>query len=377
MFENINHLALKGIMRTGLAYVDSSFDPKKIKKARVTILAKDTYFETERSFPFSSLNDIKDAVKSDISEYSPFDTDLLFLRKIDETEGKTRVNLWFVKKDIAEAVLQLSPVLIFPETFILIFAGKDGPTFFDITKNGEKKLFVYVDQNSAVKSLESNSGSNIMEGFARVCNKPDSTRVMTITDSKDLMDFLETELPNVPFYEGVRCLNRSFYSFESMGKIGLRYLYLGLLVIFIYTGASVWLVSHKKNQLESLEKQIINKAASLIEKRNLLEKRVDRLNLLKNMVEGYQPRTTLIRMISKIAPQGTLIKRITISGQTVEIEGAAPDASAFMEALAKAEGILDPRFTSPIKKDKTTGLDRFKLLFENRTKIRKDSDESN
>jgi len=377
MFASIKNLIVKSLVKKGLVYIDLQNISQQTKKPGLMILAKNTYFETQRSFPFSSLNDIRDAVKSDINEYSPIDTDLFFLRKINEIDGKSKVNLWFVKKEIGKTIQKLSPVFILPETYILIFSQDKTPSFFNITKEDNEKLFVYIDEHTGVKSLESKAGPNIMEDFSRMCNRLEKSQNEIIIDSTDLKFFLKKGLFNIPFHESMKFLNKTSYSIEFAGKAGLKYLYIGVLLFFVYMGTTAFLVSQKKNHLESSEKLISKKVGPLMEKKIELEKQIDRLNLLQSTVENYQPKTTLIQAILKTAPKGLLIRRINISGHTLEIEGSAPDASEFIEALAKRSDMVDPRFTSPLIKEKKTDMERFKLIVEYTMAAREEPYENN
>jgi len=162
------------------------------------------------------------------------------------------------------------------------------------------------------------------------------------------------------------------YSFEFVGKTGLKYLYIGLIFFFIYLGASTFLVYQKKNQFETSEKRITKEVGPLLKEQVELEKQITRLNDLRNIVEAYQPRAALLQTILKTAPRGSLIQRINISGHTLEIEGTAPDASKFIEVLAKRSDMVAPRFTSPLVREKKTGQERFKLIVEYTTPSRRE-----
>lgn len=96
------------------------------KKAGVVILDKATYFETQARFPFLSVQDIQKAVQTDMGAYCPFATDLFFVRKIQTKDGKTDVNLWFVKTDAAAAAKQVSPLLIMPESLLCAYYQEKG-----------------------------------------------------------------------------------------------------------------------------------------------------------------------------------------------------------------------------------------------------------
>ena len=87
--------------------------------ARLIILGKNLYFETLKTFPFSSTKDIRSAIKTDILAFSPFETDLFHVRRISETGERTNVNLWFVNKAGCEKLQALSPLFIVPETALL------------------------------------------------------------------------------------------------------------------------------------------------------------------------------------------------------------------------------------------------------------------
>ena len=361
MLKSIKKFSMDILLRKGVAYVSSI--PPKEKKAGIVILSKDTYFETQKSFPFAPMADIRGAVASDINAYVPFDSPLFFIKKIYESQGKTRVNLWVVKKDVARRVRKLSPVLILPETLVVALAQDRLPCLVNVTKEGDKEILVYADKTRAVKSVDTKGESSIRDSFVRTCDREAISLSQKIS-KEELTKLLKPAVLNMPMGQAGQFFNTEAYSLAQAGKTGLKYLYLGLFIFMVYTGISSWLIYQKKNQLEGLEISLSLEMGALEGKRADLESKVAQLQEIKAIVESYQPRTALLKTIMAAVPKGVLIRRIRISGHTVELEGAAPDASELMENLGKLKQVTGTRFTSPLRKDQKTGLDRFKLIAE-------------
>lgn len=363
---------LKRIFKKGILYVDSQnflqFSQKEKKyNASLLFLAKDTCFETIKEFPFSSVKDIKNAISSDIDEYSPFTTDLFFVRKIKETEGKTKVNIWFVKQNIADSIDQLSPMIVLPETFVFAFIRKMYPLFLKIEKQDEKDLFIHVGHDLAIKSMESNINKKGFETFLRICGSSsdiEQENIFVYKNEKDIKQVLKTVFLNIPFTELLKFVNKKSYSFEILGKTGFKYLCIVCALLFFYSTICLFLPYQKKKELMAEDQILSKKAGDLIGKRDDLGKKLAQLNRFKNLVEEYQPKTSLIQTLIKTVPQNSLIKRLNVSGQVVEIEGIASDASAFIESLGKNKDIFDPHFISPVRKDKKTNMEIFKLNFK-------------
>jgi Tfp pilus assembly protein PilN len=128
--------------------------------------------------------------------------------------------------------------------------------------------------------------------------------------------------------------------------------------------ATTWMIHQKKNDLQHMDHSLRQQTESLVEKRNQLETDMERLVFFHDLTRSYWSRTLLIQSLMETAPKGLRIKKLEIFGSTVEIEGLAPNASAFMTALSSKKEIQAARFTSPLKKDSKTGMEKFTLVFE-------------
>ena len=105
-------------------------------KTRLVVLGKHHYYETIRSFPFSNIKEIREAVIMDIPAYSPFDTPLFLMKKMDIPDGGCRVNLWFIHPSVVDWLNRLSPMILIPESGLLALAKDSRETLFHIQKQG-------------------------------------------------------------------------------------------------------------------------------------------------------------------------------------------------------------------------------------------------
>lgn len=346
--------------------MDSEVIPESPAKIRVAVLARKTYFETERTFPFTSLKDIRQAVATDVQTYCPFDTDLFFMRKIQQSDGKTRVNLWFVKKSVAQAVKQVSPVLVFPESFLFVFAPASQPALFAVSESQNYELLVHVDESGAVKSLRIRSGEAEAqkENFLRLCGWSKDFQIERFEDISKYKAFREAAILRIPLQESLRFFNKHSYLSGLSSRQAVRYLALAAGLLLVYMAATTWMIHQKKNDLQHMDHSLRQQTESLVEKRNQLETDMERLVFFHDLTRSYWSRTLLIQSLMETAPKGLRIKKLEIFGSTVEIEGLAPNASAFMTALSSKKEIQAARFTSPLKKDSKTGMEKFTLVFE-------------
>jgi hypothetical protein len=330
---------------------------------RVVFLSRSVCFETVKQFPFSATRDIKDAIMSDILEYCPFETDLFFIRKIHEKDGKTAVNLWFVLQQAADIVFRLTPWLIVPETFLLSTLADASSGVFQAAKPGGQTLYFYVNKKSALKSAQT---QNAMEAnaFLRTCPVFSDTPVKQIAGENEYTTFLEALFLKTPLRKLLIFVNRKLHDPGTYIKNGVRCAYACMILVLLYFTAAGYLVYQKKEALIQQDTRLSRQTAGLEEKVEMLKEKTALLEEMQTLVASYQPRTNILALVLEHVPEKSRITHLTISGNTVEIQASAPDASRFMDALVAGKHVSRPEFTSPVRKNSKTGMDSFTILFQ-------------
>jgi general secretion pathway protein L len=85
--------------------------------------------------------------------------------------------------------------------------------------------------------------------------------------------------------------------------------------------------------------------------------------MLAERLNRYTYKLPLINLLNKVLPEETTIRQLTVSGNMVEMRGTVPKASELLGSLSQGHGVKNARFISPLKEDKKTGMEIFRLTF--------------
>lgn len=333
------------------------------QKPRVIILGKKYYFETSKKFPFSNIKDIKSAIEMDISTLSPFKTDRFFIKKIGKANESTSVNLWFVDEKLSGALRRNSPLIIIPETAIFPFFEPGKEIIYTINKEDEN-LLVYIGSDGMVKSISDRGNKTNMEGFKRsIGAEARDCPERGIAGLKEYLSLFPGILTAIPLKSLLCFLNIDFFSL-SLNK---RYLKMGLAaavtLFLLYTGILGILLYHAKKGLQSQDRELSLNLEGPLKKQLKIENYFNRQDLLARKINTYTYKLPIINMLNGILPEKTTIRRLTVSGNVVQIRGSAVKASGLLTALSNTKGIQNARFTSPLREDRKTGMERFTISF--------------
>jgi len=332
-------------------------------KVSVIILGKKYYFETLKTFPFSGIKEIKSAIAIDISEFSPFNTDLFFMRKIGQENDSTRVNLWFVDEKIVEPIRSRSPLIIIPETALISFLEDDTRKIYSIDKDGET-LLVYVGRDGVVKSTAAGRGKDDLESFRRSIGvEARDCSIRDLNGAEEYLPLLPRILDEIPWRVLLYFLNTGFFSLSDHQK----FLKIGTAataaLFIIYTGIINLLPYFAEKKFQKEDQALTLNLSDPLKKQAMIEVYYKQQKALAGNINNYTYKLPLINLLNGVLPEETIIRQLVISGRTVEIKGVTPKASELLSLLAKANEIENARFNSPIKEDKITGMENFALDF--------------
>lgn len=335
-----------------------------IGKVRLIVLGKKYYFETLKSFPFSNIKEIRSSIEMDITAFSPFKTDRFFVRKIGESDESTKVNLWFIDNKIANTLRTLSPLILIPETALLSFLDESSPRIYTIRNKDEESLSVYIGRDRAVKSMTSRQNRVDLERFRRsVGAEARDCPARDIVGIEEYLALFPAILYGMPMRSLLGFANPDSFSLKvnkkqlSMGLATAAFLFL------LYTGLSGLLPYYADKSLQEEDKTLFLSLSGLLKKQEMVDIYHKKQKELAERVTNYTYKLPLINLLNTILPEETRIRQLTVSGNMVEMRGTVPRASELLGALSQGKGIKNARFTSPLREDKKTGMEIFRLTF--------------
>ena len=220
------------------------------------VLSKLHYFETSKTFPFSSLKDIRSAVTMDISSMAPFKTDRFFVRKVAEEDGKATLNIWFIDPELSDTLDALSPRLIVPESALLPFLNEGVGKIYSIDRGGEN-LLVHAGTDLLVKSMTAREGDQDLLSFRRTIGA--EARDCTVTVVKGMEEYLSLLrgiLETMPLKKMLPFVNRDRFSLSGSQRNLKWNLGTGAALICLFICFSFLLPYLAASRLESEDKAL-------------------------------------------------------------------------------------------------------------------------
>ncbi len=338
--------------------------PKELEKPRLIVLGKSHYFETEKTFPFSSLRDIMSAVKTDTTPHSPYGSDLFFIKKIDQVKENTRVNLWFLNKEISTMLKGISPWFIVPETALLGCLNPHMQVIYTVETNDNEILYAHIDEAGGVKSLVGRGPRFDLQWFTRsIGGTARESRVRELGRTDDYLPLFSNALSEMPLKTLFSFLNRDALSL-NLNQKGLRSgLLIAAILFFLYTMMSSLVIYHAEKSIREENSALSQSLTELLDKKERADDEEQRQNVLVQNINQYTGKIQIINLLNGILPQGATITNLTISGETAEMRGLAPEASVLLNALSQDPRVKGARFISPLREDKGSGKETFHLTF--------------
>ncbi len=333
-------------------------------KVGLVVLAKKYYFESLKKFPFSSTKDIKSAVSLDLPSFSPFTTNLLFARKIEETDDGTKVNLWFIDQQIVERLNAMSPLLIVPESAFLGLTHGDGPGIYTISDMGRKRLFVHIGAHGSTKSMTSARDSLDLASFLELIDvEPDACPVTRVSGMNEYLSLIRKIANGLPIRKLSPFLNLNAFSLQRNRRAMKWGLGTAAGLVVLYLIFSISMPYFTLNRLQEENKALSQGLSGLLKKEEMIERYHERQKKLADKINGYTYKTGIMNQLGRLLPKGTRIWELRISGNQVEIRGVAPKASALLSALSRGKGVENAMFTSPLREDTKTRMEAFTVTF--------------
>lgn len=358
------YLGREKTLKVGKRGVEAEMPVDDVGKTRIVVLGKHHYYETIHSFPFANLKEIREAVIMDISAYSPFDTPLCFVKKMDIPDGGCRVNLWFIHPDAVQLLNRLSPMILIPESGLLALAKNSQETLYHIQKQEKEALWVYVGKDLLTQSMNFHNGKIEQETFTRIIGgNPENHAVSKIADMQVYLETLHRVLMSMPFSAVLPFL----FPIKSLGRFDPKYLKIGLSIAaglcLLYGAATATLLYSIESGLMKADREIMPQVTSLMKDQQQAEELFAWQNELSGILRKQIPKLPLLILLNEILPKNTTIFQLVAAGNTVEIKGITPKSTELLEALTARPVIQNARYTAPIRQDQASSMELFTLSF--------------
>ncbi len=351
----------KRLYRCRPGQVEVVVDAAAAKPARVVVLGKAHYHESVQYFAFSSLRDIRSAIRMDMPSYCPFETDRILIRKVDLDSGGCRVNLWFVHPDAESLCRRLGAWVGIPVS-ALFSLGAERPETLIHAAFDEERLWMGIDRWRLSRSIDAADDTVDREGFCRMLGGQSlayETRIVPDRDSffRQLADaFLRLSPIQIAPFLRFEKMSLSLDAREIRLAAGVA---AGLFLV--YSGILYAMLEVTGNRLTAENRRIETQVQGLLDVQRQIDAVAAQKRGLLERLGGYVPRTTLLMTINEILPENTRIYQTTISGSQIELSGVTPNGTALLEAFSAHPAFRNVRFSAPLRKEKATDYDAFTL----------------
>ncbi len=333
-------------------------DPDR-DSCRTLILAKSHYHETLHEFPFSNLKEILEAVHMDLSSYSPFESQLILIRKLPTETTGARVNLWFIRAEASALIAARRPRLVLPETAL---ASLGLPTGLYAARRFGGTLCFFVRPDSGVESLLTETSSREFGFFQRGLG-----RGAVDLNPAELPDYVDT-LFHTLHHQPLSAFQPFFQLPAPITLLKNRSLRWGgaviLLILLVFAAGWVTLPLKRLQHLEAHNHRLDQTLGGLLEQQAELDRNYQIYTQLHGILTSYQPRIPFFNHLSEALPADVLISQLTISGSQVEIRGTADQASDVLRQLNTVPFFQSAAFSAPLRKDQRTQRDVFTITLE-------------
>ena len=153
---------------------------------------------------------------------------------------------------------------------------------------------------------------------------------------------------------------REFVTALGVGATGLA---LTAALFIIYIGLSASLPYYINKNLKKEDRVLSASLSGLLKKQESIEIYQQKQKELAKRVKSYTYKLPLMNLLARVLPEDTIIRQLVFSGNIVEMRGKTAKASELLEVLSKEDKIKNARFTSPLREDKKTGREIFRLMF--------------
>ena len=353
--------------RVSCRKLDAPLENAAVKKCFVVVLGKDTYYETVKSFPITSVQDIKEAVRMEGCETCPFPYGQVFVRAVKQSENQSLVNLWYIKERTMSRIERLKPYILIPET--ALFGYMQALSFPQQAPEAEREaetgkivvvhkdaslLFSFVDENQLAFSYQSGLRDidearerfRKMVGY-RAGKSPETSFAFPEPYLEAIYHaFWRQGLKGLPAFQ----YHNPFRAINLQKTVFIRGAAVALSLILLYSGIFSLILYRTKDRLEEAYAQ--KKAASVQYTRmeEEIRAKAGTYREVRQKIQDYRSKVAFYNLLNDTLPDGTIVASVNVMDRDVEIRGIAPRASDVLAAFNAAPGFESSRFVSGVSK---------------------------
>ena len=230
---------------------------------------------------------------------------------------------------------------------------------------GAENLLAYAGADRLVKSVIDRDGDHQgLLSFRRTIGAEARDCTVTVVKGTDeYLSMLRGILETLPLKRMLPFVNRDMASLSG-SKRNLKWgLGTAALLTCLFICLSFLLPYLAASRLTSEDKALTRNLREVLKTREDVEYYHNRQEMLAERINHYPFKIELISLLSKLLPGKTGIRKLTISGNMVEIRGATPKGSELLSAIGAGKGIKNARFTSRVSQDRKTGMELFSISF--------------
>ncbi|WP_076410999.1 hypothetical protein [Shewanella sp. UCD-KL12] len=322
------------------------------KLSRVLVVARHHYIERTISLPITIKQDVKAAIEFEIEglqqEFQ------LFYKVVHQSEGKTRVAIWQVPK----AIIPKGIALVIPESYLLAGLLAPNQILRYLSTDGRPVLLT----NTLTHLFSSASANQTLPIFTQAAG-------VSISEPLEFSsDDLAKQLIQGVFSRG-QALFTGFWCRSERVKRDWQALLKPLLLpaivcASVYLALSTAYVSFQYNRAESKIDEQADSINAVLRLQSQIAQRTQELAQFENINEVQPPLWRVWQIFAPFYAQEVTVKFIRYNNEQVYFSAEAESASNILESMLDNPMVLDPEFTTAVKKqrnDKESFIIRFSL----------------
>lgn len=328
-------------------------DPSALSKlSKVLVVARHHYIERTISLPITIKQDVNAAIEFEIEglkqEFQ------LFHKVVHQSEGKTRVAIWQVPK----AIIPSGIVIVLPETYLLAGLIAPNQILRYLSKNGRPVLLT----NTLTHLFSSASPNQSLSIFAQAAGVSVSEPIEFSSDvlAKQLIQGVVNR--NQALFSGFWCQSeRVQRDWQALIK---PLLVPAFVCASVYLALSSAYVSFQYNSAESQIDEQSDSINAVLRLQSQIAQRTQELTQFEDINEQQPPLWRVWQILAPFYGQEVKVKFIRYNDEQVYFSGEAGSASTILESMLDNPMVLDPAFTTAVKKqrnDKESFIIRFSL----------------
>ncbi|OPX18849.1 MAG: hypothetical protein BZ151_12420 [Desulfobacca sp. 4484_104] len=234
---------------------------------------------------------------------------------------------------------------------------------------GDGLLLLRVNGRGESRSLLLPAAVADGDNFSRSLGTRPDAEVKTFTALSDYLGFLHSALAGCRLPQLLPFVNRGWATATRVKKPFYRCTAAAIFIFCLYLGLAFFIPYSAEKGLKRENQALNARLSGLLQQRRQLDNLRRQQQQLAGTVNNYSSKIALFQLLAQALPPRTVIRQLNLSGNTVEISGLSPQASQLLSSLSQKPEISEARFSSPLREDRQSGMERFALMFRFSRKV--------